>query len=195
MQLLKITTTPIEYKLQVENASLKVTENTPAKIDPQTPLGKLSIKSENIKVQLDTSRARDSVGIRKVTDVMKTQGFKGMQAAQTASAQYAQLGEQLSQIQNGATVGTVFAQMMTKQPETAMVFIPSCGADISWKPNSLEIKYEPAKVKTEWQAAKFTMEFVPSRYKMDILQYPKVEIEYIGGPMYVPPSANPNYNG
>lgn len=193
MQLLRITTTPIEYKLQLENAALRVTEHTPAKLDPKTPPGKLSIKSENIKVQIDTTRARDSLGLKTPTAAAMEQGDRGMRAAQEATAQYAAIGNQLAQIQHGADIPSVFAQLMNKQPVTAMVFLPSQGPDISWKPNSLEIKYEPAAVHSEWQAAKFTMEYVPSKYKMNIIQYPKVNIEYVGGPVYVPPSANPNY--
>lgn len=194
MQLLKITTTPIEYKLQLQNAALKVSENTPAKLNPKTNPSELNIKTQNIKVKLDTSRARDSLGFHDQTTTAKNAGERGLQAAQQATAQYAAIGNQLAQIQYPSQdVPTVFAQLLTKQPETAMVFLPSQGPDISWEPNSIDINYKPATVQTEWQSAKFTMEYVPSKYKLDIVQYPKVNIEYVGGPMYVPPSANPNY--
>ena len=37
------------------------------------------------------------------------------------------------------------------------------------------------------------MEFIPGNVELIVRDRPRVEIEYIGGPIYVPPSANPNY--
>lgn len=193
MQLLKITTTAIEYRMHTENASLRVIENKPARLDPTQEPGKLEMRSQDIKVQLDTTRARDSMGLRNPAVVIREQGRAGMQAAQEATAQYAAIGNQLAQIHTGQDIPSVFAQMMNQQSETAMVFIPSQGPDISWKKGDLSINYEPTPPGAEYKAAKFTMEYVPAKYKMDIVTYPKVSIEYIGGPIYVPPSANPNY--
>lgn len=193
MQLLKITTTPIEYRLQLENASLRVAENVPAKLNPKVIPSKLDINTQNIKVQLDTTRARDSLGLHNPTTAAKNAGNKGLQAAQEATAQYAAIGNQLAQIQYpGQDIPRVFAQLLDKQPQTAMVFLPSQGPDISWEPNSININFDPATVQTEWQSAKFSMEYVPAKYKLDIVKYPKVSIEYVGGPIYVPASADPN---
>ena len=36
-------------------------------------------------------------------------------------------------------------------------------------------------------------EFIPGNIEMSITQHPDVLIEYVGGPIYVPPSADPNY--
>lgn len=35
--------------------------------------------------------------------------------------------------------------------------------------------------------------YVPGELNINVEQYPKVEIEYVGEPMYVPPSASPEY--
>ena len=35
--------------------------------------------------------------------------------------------------------------------------------------------------------------FIPGDIQLSITQQPDVLIEYIGGPLYVPPSADPNY--
>lgn len=193
MQLIKITTTPIEYKFQLDNAALKVAENEIATITPHVTPSNLQMKSENIKVKLDTSAARDSIGYHDQVKFANILGDKGMQAAQKATAQYARIGNQLAQ--NNVDVPTVFAQqtMQRTQTETAMVFLPKTGPDISWQPNQLQINYEPAKVNGEYKQAKLSMEYVPAKFKVEITQYPKVSIEYIGGIRYVPPSADPNY--
>ena len=44
----------------------------------------------------------------------------------------------------------------------------------------------------DFRAVSYThLEFIPGDIEMNITQYPDVVIEYIGGPIYVPPSADP----
>ncbi|MFZ2539174.1 MAG: DUF6470 family protein [Oscillospiraceae bacterium] len=193
MQLLKITTTPIEYKIQVENASLRVNQNDPIQMDAKVTPSKLQIRTDNIEVQLDTSKARNSLGYRSSSELIREASQKGVRAAMDATAQYAAIGNQMAQIQNNQEIPSILAEILYRQPTTQTVFLPIQGPDISWKPNKIDMKYEPATIHTQWQEAKFNMEYVPSRYQMSILQYPKVTIEYVGGPNYVPPSADPNY--
>lgn len=193
MQLLKITTTPIEYKIQTNRAALKVNSSEPAKMDLQVTPAKLQIDSQNIKVKLDTSKARHSLGFRTSGQRATDSGHAGLEAAQQATAQYASIGNQMAQIQTKQDIPDIFSQRLYQQSTTQTVFLPVQGPDISWTPNSIQTNYEPASVHTEWSDAKLNMEYVPSKYQMDILQYPKVTIEYIGGPNYVPPSADPNY--
>ena len=37
------------------------------------------------------------------------------------------------------------------------------------------------------------MNYIPGKFSIEILQYPKVSVEWLGSPTYVPPSADPNY--
>ena len=104
-----------------------------------------------------------------------------------------QFGNQISQIQDGVSISQVVQQKMLEQPTTYTTFIPSAGIDISWQPQQLNLDYQPTQLEFDWQTMKNSMEYVPGKYQMDILQYPKVQIEYLGTPTYVPPSADPNY--
>ena len=36
-------------------------------------------------------------------------------------------------------------------------------------------------------------EFIPGDIEFTVTQRPEVRIKYVGGPIYVPPSADPNY--
>ena len=76
---------------------------------------------------------------------------------------------------------------------TGIGFIPSVGADISWTPADLAIDFAPASVNFEPEVQKTESVYVPGELNVNVEQYPRVEIEYIGEPMYVPPSANPAY--
>ena len=47
------------------------------------------------------------------------------------------------------------------------------------------------KMNFDWRILKGDFEFIPGDIEFNITQYPDVMIEYIGGPIYVPPSADP----
>ena len=49
------------------------------------------------------------------------------------------------------------------------------------------------KMNFDWRLNRTQFEFVPGDIEISVTQYPDVVIKYIGGPLYVPPSADPNY--
>lgn len=119
----------------------------------------------------------------------------GLKAAADATAQYSRVGNQMMQIQDGVTVADIMKNQMLAQTNvtTGIGFIPSVGADISWTPADLAIDFAPASVNFEPKVQKTESVYVPGELNVNVEQYPRVEIEYIGEPMYVPPSANPAY--
>ena len=120
-------------------------------------------------------------------------GSQGRQTAYENIGERVQFGNQIAQIQDGVSISQVVQQKMLQQPTTYTTFIPSAGIDISWQPAQLDLDYQPTQLEFDWQTMKNTMEYVPGKYQMDILQYPKITVEYLGTPTYVPPSADPNY--
>ena len=102
----------------------------------------------------------------------------------------------MMQIQDGATVYGIIKNQMMAQANitTGIAFIPSVGPDISWEPADLSVDFTPAQVEFEPQVQEPSARYVPGELSVNVEQYPKVEIEYMGEPMYVPPSANPAVN-
>ena len=86
-------------------------------------------------------------------------------------------------------------QQRTAQPtgEFQLGFIPSAPVDISYEAADLTINYEMDKLNFDLKVANGNFEFIPGNIEMSITQHPDVLIEYVGGPIYVPPSADPNY--
>ena len=118
----------------------------------------------------------------------------GRQDALDAIAQYAEIGNQMAQIQKGANIPDIlYQQRMVKSVATEQRFIPSVGPDISWEPNSLELEYVMGQVEFTPNITMSNRTYIPGDLTIDVEQYPKVEIEYVADPIYVPPSANPNY--
>lgn len=192
-QLIQITTVPIQYELKVNHARLEYSRSN-AELEIHKTDGGLSIKSRPVKLNLDSFQARNSVVPTTVTSV-KQSAQKGQQAAYSATAQLAQEGQLLLKADIGQDVIGQIMQQRTAQPtgEFALGFTPSAPVDISYEGPDLTINYEMDKLNFDLKVANGNFEFIPGNIEMSITQRPEVVIEYVGGPIYVPPSANPNY--
>ena len=92
-------------------------------------------------------------------------------------------------------------EMITKFAQSAMVdtrqevlgFLPEVGPEITWDVGEMNIRYEMDKLNFDWKFGKGDFEFTPGDIEFTVTQRPEVVIKYVGGPIYVPPSADPNY--
>lgn len=100
MNVLKITTTPIKLSMSSQKARLESHLPEPELGIIRTP-SRLNMKSENIKVNIDTSAARDSLGFKTARSLNRDAAVFGKQAAADATGRYAQMGNQMMQIQKG----------------------------------------------------------------------------------------------
>ena len=194
MNVLKITTTPIKLSMSSQKARLESHLPEPELGIIRTP-SRLNMKSENIKVNIDTSAARDSLGFKTARSLNRDAAVFGKQAAANATVRYAQMGNQMMQIQKGVTIPEIVQNQMMAQTKvtTGFEFLPAVGPDISWDPGSLAIDYTPSRIEFDPQPDMQEAVYVPGELNINVEQYPKVEIEYVGEPMYVPPSASPEY--
>lgn len=193
MQLLHITSTPMKYELEVENAKLEYQQDvTPyAKVD--TVPSELTMQSKNTEVRIDTYEARKSLGIIRIGDSIEKIAKEGMAHINSQTKEYVEIGKAMGNIQDGTTIADIYRQKMLQQPELYTAFLPSGGADISWSPAQLDVKYQPGDVNYDWQVKDTTYNYLPGSVRMKIVEYAHVDIEYLGGPMYVPPSADPDF--
>lgn len=193
MQLINITSTPIEYKINIEAARLEMKQSDNPRYQMEQNQGRMNIDAKNIQVRLDSTRLRESLNLRDPGAFARYYGSQGRQTAYENIGERVQFGNQISQIQDGVSISQIVQQKAIQQPTTYTTFIPSAGWDISWQPQELNLDYQPTEMNFDWQVQKNVMEYVPGKYQMDILQYPKIKIEYLGTPTYVPPSSDPNY--
>ena len=197
--LLEITTVPIKVEINITKGSFTNPRvNNPDKVfkmDIQTKNGKLEIHSEPQKINIDTYAARSSMGYGNYNnaDLIKTQAQKGIKLAYDGTARVVNQGNQLAR---GATASEIAAQNARagQTIQTIMDFIPKTGADITFDKGVLNINVEASDVNIDWEnAAAMPYEFTPGRVEFSVAQMPSVEIEYTGGPIYVPASSDPNY--
>lgn len=195
--LIRITTIPISYELKINNAKLERRNGT-AELEISRDKGGMHIKSRPIRVNIDTFEARSSY-VPTTKRAIAQAAQSGKSAAYEATAQFAKEGQLMLNTkigEGGDTLNQIFAQR-TALPtgEFQLDFIPKTGANIDWDESSLLIEYQMDKLNFDWKVGKGEVEFIPGDIQLSVSQYPEVNIEYIGEPIYVPPSAAEKFTG
>ena len=192
-QLLKITSVPIAFELKVNNAKLQYSNST-ADLEMSRDKGGLTIKSSPIKINIDTFEARNSVTPTTAESIKQT-SQKGRSAAYEATAQIASEGQILlsGKLGDSALTQIIKSRNDMSPDPFGLDFIPKAPPDIEWSKPDLTIQYEMDKLNFDWKIGGGNFEFIPGNIELSITQRPDLIIEYVGGPIYVPPSADPNY--
>ena len=193
--LLQITTIPISIEIKVTNAKFELADDRQPKVNITTQNGGYVMKAEPLKINIDTYEARKSLGYGHMSDgdMLKQKASEGFTLAFQGTAKVASEGNQLARgvsasdiaIQNARAGATI---------ETIMEFLPKEGADITFDGGKLNIDYKMGSQEIDWDITeRLPMEFIPGSVELIVRDRPRVEIEYVGEPIYVPASANPNY--
>lgn len=195
--LIEITTVPIEIEMKTTNAQLLYSRGT-AEMEVSRDKGGLNIKSRPIKLNVDSFQARSSVRPTTAQSVQRA-AQRGEQAAYQATATYAQRGQLVMDAQLGQELITQFAQetqdaqMGRSVEDFGLGFLPEGGIDLNWEPGQMQIRYEMDKLNFDWKTGGMGFQFVPGDIEFTMTQRPEVIIKYVGGAVYVPPSADPDY--
>ena len=191
-RLIEIKTVPIELEMKVNHARLDYKRST-VDLEISRNQGGLQIRSKPIKVNIDTFEARNSVSPTAMRSIEQA-AQRGQQKVYDTTATYARRGDLLLEAMIGEQLISQFA-MESQQVNTdfAMKWLPTTGPDITWDGGELNIRYEMDKLNFDWRMDKGNVEFIPGNIEFTVTQQPDVIIKYIGGPVYVPPSADPDY--
>ena len=192
--LIEIKTVPIEIEMKTTPAQLKYTRAS-AEVEISRNKGGLSIKSRPIRVKLDTFEARNSITPTAMRSIQQS-AQRGQQAAYEATATYARNGKIFMNAKIGEEKITQLAQESQMRDYKANVniqFLPSVGPEISWDVGEMNIRYQMDKLNFDWKLNGGNFEFVPGDIEFSVTQMPDVIIKNVGGPIYVPPSSDPNY--
>ncbi len=196
--LLKITTIPIEYQMKISPAKLERSQSSPPVLEMSRQRGGMSMRSQPARLFLDTYDARNSVVPTTRTAIYQN-AQKGIQAAGQAAQAYA--GEAAQMIwskpgQGGQMLDQIFAQR-TQLPtgEFQLGFIPTTDVNITYQEGDLQTNYQMDRLAFNLKLNNGTVEYIPGSIEIEITQYPDVQIEYMGKPVYVPPSAAERFTG
>ena len=190
--LLEITTTPARYEYEVMRARLEISQAKP-KVERTVKRAALNMQRQAGRVEMNTGRRRADMGFKGVVDRAEFEGDMGRRKAGEATASYAQVGNQLAQIDRGANVpDTIWGQSMHHN-KGDLVLVPLSPVELNYVPASLAMDFEPGQMHANWDVGRARLDFVPGTFSMNVTQYASINIEYTGGPLYVPPSADPNF--
>lgn len=191
-QLLSIKTVPMQFEMKINHAKLEYQRDT-TELSINRDKGGLSIQSRPTRLKLDTFEARNSLSPTTFRSVEQA-AQKGKNAVQDAMATASSQAKRLSKAQVGEELITQFAKEATQiNTDFQMGWLPTTGAQISWDPAEMSMRYEMDKLGFDWKMNEGSYHFTPGSVEFTITQQPDVVIEYIGSPLYVPPSSNPNY--
>ena len=181
MSLLKITTTPIEYEIKIERAKLQAKEKDVAEIkrEQAAQIRRQQMAQQTAQYKTDPSIVREAQRAAQsnasYNDLARSRvmssGVRSTTSAEItkASGQAITSDDQLAanQVSFGKVLSSVLSFSSDRNGED---FVSKF--DVS--------KYVDNSTPNAWNASKREMEFVPGRFQMEITQYPKVTIEYLG---------------
>ena len=187
--LIEIKTIPIEIQVKTKAASLEYTRGT-AEMEISRSEDGVDIKSRPVRVRLDSYEFRKGGGsVAPVTqnDMSVASQDSRRAAWQATSVSGSGFGGAL---QLTADVG--------RDPEDAATqsftdLLPTGDAIDLGQIDGMEIRYEMDKLNFDWKIEKGEFKFTPGDIEITVEQRPQVVVKYVGGPIYVPPSSNPNY--
>ncbi len=116
--------------------------------------------------------------------------------SRSATATYAQHGKLFLNAKLGEdVVGRIASEQTNRDLElnSAMEFLPKTGVNIQFEEGDIQIRYEMDKLNFDWKIDSGEFKFTPGDIEISVAQRPDVIIKYVGGPIYVPRSADPNY--
>lgn len=191
-QLLNIQTIPISLKYNVNPGGVK---RRSATTDLQVTRDRkgLQIKNEPAKLRIDTFEARSSY-MQTTKQSIEKLAQKGSQAASEATARYAQEGNMLLDLTEGSDPlkQIIASRSVGDEKQFNLGFIPATGPNIQYIPGDFQMHYEMDKLNFNWHQNPQDFDFTKADIDFTVMQYPKVEIRYVGDPIYVPRSANSN---
>lgn len=151
------------------------------------------MRKQSGRVEMNTVRRRSDMGFKGIVDRANYEGERGVQIAREKTGDYAQMGNQLAMQHKGANIpDTMWGQTM-KHSQGDLVLMPVSPIELHYIPASLAVDFQPGEMSANWDVGKARLDFVPGSFKLNFTEFASINIQYIGGPLYVPPSADPNF--
>lgn len=196
--LLKITRIPMEYELSVQHARLERGRSSPPVVEISRQRGGFTMRSRPARLQLDSFEARNTLSPSTRTAISQN-AQKGIQAASEAAESYSSEAAQMRWSrpgEGGEMLSQIFAQRMQMPTgQFQLSFLPAAGIDITYQAGDLTTTYQMDRMAFNLKLNNSEVEYIPGSVDITITQYPDVLIEYMGSPLYVPPSAEGFFTG
>lgn len=190
--LLQMTTTRAQYEYEVTRARLEITQEKPT-VERSVKRATLNMRRQAGRFEMNTVRRRSDMGYKGVVDRANFEADRGVKQATEAIGNYVDRGNQIGNITKGGNIpDSLWAQTM-KHSQGELVLVPVSPIDIHYIPANLAVDFQPGQMQSDWNVGKARLDFVPGSFSLNFSQYASLNIEYVGGFNYAPPSADPNF--
>ncbi len=191
--LLEIKTVPMSFELKINNARYELA-TTDATFELKRDKGGLQMQMRPTRLNIDTIEARYSAGIKSAMRSVSDIAQKGVQAAYEATASYAREGNLMLDVDfMDNPIPEIAMRKFFSDVDFNLGFAPGVGPDISWDIGGISMNFEMDRLDFDWNIERPRIEFTPGSIELIIKEYPRIEVNYIGKPIYIPPSADPEY--
>jgi len=194
--LLRITTVPAQIEIRSTRASLEAPggRRLPR---PNVQVTRPGIRQQSRPAQLniDSYAARASLGHGTMNPFDFTRDIvqRAWQQAEQGTIRIVEDGNMLARGSTAVELA-VNHQRANFHLETAVNFLPTTGPEFSVTEGYLDLDISPNDVSIDWEHIQAErMIFNPGSVDVTVVQHPEVIVEFVGEPLYFPPSANPNY--
>lgn len=185
MSLLKITTTPIEYEIKIERAKLRAKEQDVAEIKREQ-VAQIRKQQQTAQYKTDPSIVKEAQRAAQSNESYKSIARSRVVSSGVRSTTSAEITKA-----SGQAI-TSDDQLQANQVSFNSVLTSVLSFSDKYDSSDFVEKFDMSKyvgnttsqpdswTNAAWTASKREMEFVPGRFQMEITQYPKVTIEYLG---------------
>lgn len=193
MQLLQISITNAKYEITTKPARLEYNQELIPSADVGITNAEMNLTTKPAKLDIDTYQARKSLGLANIKDTAAAKAQKGSESLSDFTQETVSETWQMAEAgATGLTYGEIERRKMIAPPPSPLtVSLPSAPAEITYRPGSFQLDFNMGEINTDWKIHKTKFDYVAGSFNLDITQKPRVDIEYIGSPLYFPSGSNP----
>ncbi len=187
--LLTIETVPISIEYKYKSTAADPVAQS-AKLRISTADTGVTIKSNPISIRMDSFNANESEA-----GGSKQYSSPDLSFSYDATARYADGGSLQMDIRlMGSPIEGLDFQRVERSIENVMGTIASTISDLPSAGRDMRINFQIGGLSLDSGAfSKSDISFIPGDLEFEVKEYPKVIIKYIGGPIYIPKSSDPDY--
>ena len=178
-QLITIETIPISIKY-VEKKSPAYINGIASRLQAAEQNREMAIKNKPIQIKMDS--------------FVQSNNYKTYNLTYTATAQYSDDGGLKLNVEMGDTEADKYVFQQIGRGIKDILQYMTNDTHYSSEFGSMQINFDLSQLPNALSSAdNINMSFLPPDFEIEVVERPKVIIKYVGGPIYIPRSADPNY--
>lgn len=187
--LLKIQNIPISIEYKVQRAALQIPS-------PQAQIRSKALAGSNLQARQNGSHsAGTGYKPRVLQQQNSTRNYGNSTAQEAHQAESGESGVSVDGTSSRGTITNMVNNRMASSAQTVSAFTPTVRSGATaLNSSALSMEYPVDRLRVDWNNNQLPqLEYVPGSIEFSVTQYPQVIIEYLGSPIYVPRSADPDY--